>query len=260
MISTVGAFLFAAGIAAVPDRPGPQPASQSFRSGGQYMESRHAGVAAQRCLRSAQHPDRDERRSAMGSAAPCRRCRGRTVLSARFDHRPARDDRHLADRGCAAISAAPSRPRLDAIAGGDLHRGLLHAADGQGRHPGADLRRARGGDGPGLDVGQRSGTAQGGGYRRRHQASDLCIRLAVAFLVGDDRAAAGRRLALSRLCVFLSLSLDGLAAILAETGDARADRLAGLVSLSACCRQRCPRRGRTSFAPQAAKQSPLRRC
>ena len=91
-----------------------------------------------------------------------------------------------------------------------------------------------------------------------HQAADLCNRSAVAFLVGDDRAAAGRGLALSRLCVFLSLPLDGLAAVLAEAGGACAGPSPGLVGPSAGCRQRHPRRGRTCFAPQAARQSHLR--
>ena len=102
--------------------------------------------------------------------------------------------------------------RLDAVAGGGLHCSLLHAADSQGRDLGADLRRARGCDDPVWMWGSDLKPLQGGGYRSRHQAADLCHRLAVAFLVGDDRAAAGRGLALSRLCVFLSLPLDGLAA------------------------------------------------
>ena len=70
------------------------------------------------------------------------------------DHRLARDDRHVADRGDAAIPAAAARARLDAVPRGGLHRGLLPAADRQAR----DARRsicgvlARRGD-PGLDVG-----------------------------------------------------------------------------------------------------------
>ena len=58
-------------------------------------------------------------------------------LPARCADRRPRDDRHVADRGAAAIRHPHARAGLDPVPRGGLHRRLLPAADGQARRAGA---------------------------------------------------------------------------------------------------------------------------
>ena len=120
----------------------------------------------------------------------------------------------------AAISAAPAGPRLAAAPRRGLHRRVLPAADGEA---GRSLALACGVLAIAMIVvwmwGSDPAPAGRGRHRRRHQAADLCVGPAVAFLVGDGRADAGRGLALSLLRLLLSLSLDGVAAGLAKGGS-----------------------------------------
>ena len=179
-------------------------------------------MAAERRLSAAQHSARDEPRSAVGPAGP----RARTSRPAATTCPGAPTGGRetivtLADRGDAAVPAAAAGPGLDAVARRGLHRRLLPAADREAgrrsRSSAASLAVAmilR------LDVGQRSEPLRRGRHRRRHQAADLRDRPALAFVVGDGRADAGRGLALSRLRLLLSLPLDRLAAGLAAAGAA----------------------------------------
>ena len=96
-----------------------------------------------------------------------------------------------------------------------IHGGLLSAAHGQARDSCRDLRPARRCNDPGLDVEQRPRAPAARRHRRRSAIADLRGGIPVAFLVGDGRGDTGRGRALSRVSVFLSLSLDRFPAGLA---------------------------------------------
>ena len=116
MISTLGAFLFAAGVLvflvdlARNLRPTvSEPVGDIWK--GASLEWLHNHVYGPRSI-----PLVDEPRSAVGSAGALGRIQGRTPLSAGHDHGAARDHHHVADRGDAAVPAAAAGPRLDAVA------------------------------------------------------------------------------------------------------------------------------------------------
>ena len=106
---------------------------------------------------------------------------------------------------------------------------------------GVHVRRIRGRDDPDLDVGQRPEAGAPRRDRSRHHGADICLGFALALVVGDGHPAAGRGLALPRLRVLLSLSLDRFAAGLAES---RAASLGGVAA-----RVRAPARGEQCVDP-----------
>ena len=134
MISTVGAFMFAAGVVLFVDRHGPQlrpPDEARAILGG---PARWSGCpTASYAVRSI--PVIRSRDPLWDQPELAERGRGRPLLPARHRHRRARDDRHQPGRDAAAICDAPARPRLGPCARRHVHRRLLPAADGQALSP-----------------------------------------------------------------------------------------------------------------------------
>ena len=154
LVSTIGAYMIAAGVAvflvdfALNFRPLRERAGNVWNAGTlEWLRGRP--------LPDAQHPDRDEPRAAVGPAGPQRGRQGRPLLPARRADRRARDARHEPDRGAAAVRGADPRPELGARAGRAVHGSLLPRPDGEALRTGGDLRRARGRLRARLDVGHR---------------------------------------------------------------------------------------------------------
>ena len=173
LIATAGAFTLAAGILVFLWDLVRNLRPIAHRARRQRLEGRHAGVAAQRSLRPAQHSAHRKPLPALAAAEPGTRRRGRALLSAQCTDRRARNHHHLSHRGRAAVSAAAARPRLDAVPRRDLHRRLFHAADGEAGRGGGGVRRPRHRFHSRVDLGQRPRTPGRRRHRRRHQAADL---------------------------------------------------------------------------------------
>ena len=234
--------------AGVPGRPRAQPAPDRLGAGRRRLEGRLARMAAQPHLRPAQHSAGREPRSAVGSARALRRtprpgatiCPApitgvrETIVTSPIEATPQALLR-LPGYGWTPLLAAVFTAgffmlltvKLVTLA---LVSGVLAVAViliwmwSSDPKPHAPCRD-----------------------RPRHQGADLCVRAALAFVVGDGGAAAGRRLALSRLRVLLSLSLDRLAAGLAQAGAASIVDMAADVRRAARGEQR--RRSLLAAAP-----------
>ena len=155
LISTIGAFVFAAGVLVVL-----VDLARRFRpslSGGRgkHLEVGNAGVAGQRCLRSSQHPARRQPRSAVVAAGAGKSGRARPMVPPGCAHRLTRDFADVAGRGRAAGDRPSSRSRLGASRRGRRHGRLLSAADGQVCDAGFRLRRRGAGSDHHLDVAKR---------------------------------------------------------------------------------------------------------
>ena len=112
LLSTVGAFIGRRGRSRLPRRPRRQLPLRHFRQRRKRLEGRHARMAAERCLRHAQHSRGIEPRTAVGRRRTRRRRGGRPLLPARRADRRARDAGHESDRSSAAVCPAGARSEL----------------------------------------------------------------------------------------------------------------------------------------------------
>ena len=155
MISTLGAFLFAAGVLGLPLRSRAQSAADRFRAGRRHLERGtslewlHNHVYGPRSipLVTSRDPLWDQPGLSEDSKAGRHYLPG-TITGTRETIVTS------ADRGDAAMPAAAARTRMDARPRGPVHRRLLHAADREGRGTFIAFRSARPGDDPDLDVEQ----------------------------------------------------------------------------------------------------------
>ena len=182
----------------------------------QRLERRHARVAAERhVLRRAAFRSVTSREPLWDQPEPRRRGRGRPLLPARRADRRARDARHEPARRAAAVPAAacpgPSWPPFVAALFTAAFFLLLTVKLDAARDR---VRRRRGRDDRCAGCGRpiRGPIACAGRHRRRHQAAGLRDAARVAFVVGDGRADARRRVAVRRARLLLSLPLDRVAA------------------------------------------------
>jgi hypothetical protein len=166
-------------------------------------------MGAKRPLFRTLHPGGDEPLSALGRAQTRRGDRGGRVVSAGNGDGAARDHRQRGSRRRAAISARDARPGMGACLFSDLHRRLLSAAHGESSGARRYMRRSRHRRDARVVLATRPAAARARGrHRRRRDSADLYVGAILAFVVGDDRAALRRRLALSHLRLFLSLHLE----------------------------------------------------
>ena len=198
LVSTVGAFMIAAGVAAVPRRLRAQLPLRGRGQRGQRLERGHARVAAERRSTASAASRSSTSREPLWDQPGPRATTSRRAATTCRARRPAgaRRSSRSAARRAAAVRAAAAGPGLGAVRRRGVHRRVLPAAHGQaGRRRRSSAASIALAAIAALGVGHsiRGPIASAGRHRRRHRAAGLRDRAGVALVVGDGRADAGRR-------------------------------------------------------------------